>query len=109
MILNNIFFEQGSATLLDESKFEINKLYDLLTNRPQLSITITGHTDNIGDESSNNKLSLDRAISVKNAIIAIGIAENRIQTEGKGESEPIADNDTEEGRQKNRRTEFRIN
>ena len=109
MILNNIFFEQGSATLLDESKFEINKLYDLLTNRPQLSITITGHTDNIGDESSNNKLSLDRAISVKNAIIALGIAENRIQTEGKGESEPIADNDTEEGRQKNRRTEFRIN
>jgi outer membrane protein OmpA-like peptidoglycan-associated protein len=108
VILNNIFIELGSSTLLQESTFEIASLYQFLYENPSVSIEIIGHTDDVGAESDNIKLSLDRANSVKNAIIALGIESSRISAVGKGESNPISDNSTEVGRQQNRRTEFII-
>jgi len=106
IVLNNIFFASGSATLLPTSDFEIAKLVELLSTNEELKIKILGHTDNVGSSESNLKLSSDRAKAVYNKLIQSGIATNRLQYEGKGEFAPVADNDTAEGRQRNRRTEF---
>ncbi len=106
VVLHNIFFNSGSAELMPESSTEINLLYNLLSDHPELKIKITGHTDNVGMDNENLQLSILRAAAVKHALIDKGIEENRVISEGKGESSPIATNDTEEGRQKNRRTEF---
>ena len=107
-ILKNIFFKSGSADLLDISNTEIENLYQLLIDRPDIRIQIIGHTDNIGKDLDNESLSLNRAKSVYNALIQKGIDASRLSYVGKGESEPIASNDTEEGRQTNRRTTFII-
>ncbi len=106
IVLNNIFFATGSAELLPSSDGEINKLIQLLQAITKLNIKILGHTDNVGSEQSNLNLSTARAKAVRDRITLSGISANRIQYEGKGESAPIADNETESGRQKNRRTEF---
>ncbi len=106
IVLNNIFFESNSAILSPASDVEIKYLYDLLQNQPEYHIEIIGHTDDVGQESDNLKLSKDRAESVRQAIIAKGINADRIQAIGKGEMSPIADNNTDEGRAQNRRTEF---
>jgi outer membrane protein OmpA-like peptidoglycan-associated protein/Tol biopolymer transport system component len=108
VILNNIFFKTGSFELLPESQTEIMILYGLLTSNPKIKITITGHTDNVGQPEDNNILSLNRANSVKKALVEQGISESRIQVDGKGQNQPIDTNITEEGRKKNRRTEFTI-
>ena len=73
-----------------------------------MSIRITGHTDNVGSDKANMTLSEGRAKAVRSEIIKRGIAAERIEAEGKGETEPIADNATEEGRAQNRRVEFTI-
>lgn len=109
VILKNIFFESASSTLLQKSIYEIEKLYALLKDNPSISISIIGHTDNIGSEEDNLKLSKKRADAVRQVLLDMGIEENRIMTEGKGEQIPIADNSTEEGRSLNRRTEFVVN
>ncbi len=108
IVLENIFFETGSAHLLTESSVEINKLYEMLVDQPSIQILITGHTDNVGSEQDNLKLSNDRASAVIQALMQKGISKNRLLADGKGESEPIADNKTAEGRTKNRRTTFQI-
>ena len=106
VVLQNIFFRSGSAELLSESDTEINLLYSLLLENPELDIKITGYTDNVGKETDNLMLSEQRAAAVAQALFARGIDTKRIQSEGKGESLPIDTNESEEGRQKNRRTEF---
>lgn len=106
IVLKNIFFASGSAELLPTSDFEIAKLVDLLSINGELRIKILGHTDNVGSDAANLKLSADRAKAVYDKIVRSGIASERLQYEGKGESMPIADNETVEGRQTNRRTEF---
>jgi outer membrane protein OmpA-like peptidoglycan-associated protein len=108
VILNNIFFKTGSFELLPESQTEIKLLYNLLTSNPQIHITITGHTDNVGQNEDNIILSLNRANSVKKALVEKGIKETRIQVDGKGQSVPVDTNNTQEGRKNNRRTEFTI-
>ena len=108
IILKNIFFETGSAELLSKSEGEITKLVNLLNDNPSLKIKILGHTDNVGSESANLKLSAERAKAVYDKLLARSIDRNRLQYEGKGESLPIAENETEEGRSINRRTEFFI-
>ena len=108
IVLNNIFFNSGEAILLPESMLEISYLFDLLKDRTDISMLITGHTDDIGSEEDNLALSNDRANAVKEALITLGIDAARIQAEGKGESEPIADNSTAEGRAMNRRTTFQL-
>ena len=106
IILNNIFFETGSAILKSESSFEIKNLSEQLNANESLRIKILGHTDNVGSETDNQVLSEARAKSVYNALISNGVSANKLAFEGRGETQPIADNDTEDGRQKNRRTEF---
>ncbi|OFY69459.1 MAG: hypothetical protein A3G23_00785 [Bacteroidetes bacterium RIFCSPLOWO2_12_FULL_37_12] len=108
VILNNIFFNTGSAELKTESTKELEKIKDLLKTNPQIDIEISGHTDNVGLEVKNKKLSLDRAQSVINYLIENNIDKSRLTANGYGSSQPIADNSTPEGRQQNRRTVMRI-
>ena len=108
VVLNNIFFETGSATLSQESYIELSKAVDLLKTNPKMVVEIGGHTDNVGSDETNMKLSHERAKSVRNYLVKAGIVSGRLQAKGYGETEPVADNETEEGRKTNRRTEFVI-
>lgn len=106
--LKNIFFETNKYNLKDESKAELQKLIDFLNYNKTVKIEIRGHTDNVGDDKSNLQLSQNRAKSVYDYLIAHGIAKERLTYKGYGETIPVADNSTPEGREKNRRTEFMV-
>lgn len=106
IVLRNVFFETASADLLPTSQTELNRLRDLLNDYPDMRIKVMGHTDNVGSDSDNLDLSNRRAEAVRAYLIAQGIAAERMAAEGYGELQPIATNDTPEGRQRNRRTEF---
>ena len=108
VILHNLFFATGKTQILPQSEQALNELSDFLRDNPTVSIRITGHTDNVGSDKANLTLSEGRAKAVRSEIIKRGIAAERIEAEGKGETEPIADNATEEGRAQNRRVEFTI-
>lgn len=108
VILSNIFFETGSDELLDESTPALDSLYDLLLDHPTLRIEIGGHTDNGGDADENKDLSAARAYAVVEHLIYRGIAPARLSFVGYGESQPVASNATEEGREQNRRVEFKV-
>ncbi len=108
ILLSNIFFNSGKDILLPESATEIQNLVNLLNENQSISIVINGHTDNVGSESDNLELSERRAKAVYEAVVGKGIDQARLAYQGYGESVPIADNDTEEGRSQNRRTEFVI-
>lgn len=108
VILHNLFFATGKTQILPQSEQALNELSDFLRDNPTVSIRITGHTDNVGSDKANMTLSEGRAKAVRGEIIKRGIAAERIEAEGKGETEPIADNATEEGRAQNRRVEFTI-
>jgi len=107
-VINNIFFETNKAVLSTQSRPELKKAIELMSTNPSMIIEVGGHTDNVGDDGFNIKLSQDRARAVREYLIKGGIAVSRVQARGYGESKPIAPNDTEEGRQANRRTEFSI-
>lgn len=106
--LRNIFFATGSATLTPESNAELDRLVKLMKDVPKLKVEISGHTDNVGGESFNQKLSEDRAASVVTYLVSKGIAKDRLTSKGYGSSRPVATNNSAEGRQQNRRTEFEI-
>jgi len=106
--LDNVFFVTGKASLQKESYTELNELVDAMTFKKSLVVEIGGHTDNVGEEDSNQKLSESRANTVRSFLIQKGISANRIKAVGYGENRPVANNDNPEGRQKNRRTEVRI-
>jgi len=106
--LKNVHLETGSATLTNDSYVALNNLYEALKAKPNLVIEIAGHTDNIGKYENNLTLSQERANSVKKYLVSKGINENRIIAKGYADTQPIASNNTEEGRAKNRRTEVRI-
>ncbi len=108
IVLNNIFFETGKSELTETSKLEIQKLYELLNQNPLIKVEISGHTDNVGNDNSNMKLSQDRAAVVVGVLVGKGIPSNRLVAKGYGKTQPIALNDTDENRQLNRRTEFKI-
>ena len=108
VVLKNVFFETASAKLLPESVAELDKLKNLLNDNPTLRIRINGHTDNVGTDNDNLSLSANRAKSVYEYLIQKGIAASRLEYKGFGESKPVATNDTAEGRQENRRTEFEL-
>jgi outer membrane protein OmpA-like peptidoglycan-associated protein/Tol biopolymer transport system component len=108
IVLNNIFFDFDKATLRAESKAELDRLTTMLNDIPTLKIEISGHTDNIGNAAYNKTLSENRAKSVVDYLIKAGIAADRLTYKGYGFDQPIASNDTEEGRQQNRRTEFKV-
>lgn len=108
IVLKNIFFASASYQLEEESFTELNKLINLLKFNESLRIEISGFTDNIGDPKANMDLSQNRAKSVMEYLISKGIASNRLIYKGYGENNPIADNETEEGRKQNRRTEIKV-
>lgn len=87
---------------------ELNKTYEFLVNNPSVFIRIAGHTDNIGSNIYNEELSARRAEAVVNYLIDKGISPERLEFKGYGSRQPVADNTTEEGRAKNRRTELEI-
>lgn len=107
VVLNNIFFETDKYELLEASFPELKKLVQLMKDNPDLTIEISGHTDNIGSREYNQQLSEKRAKSVKNYLIQF-IDKDRLSTKGFGFEKPIDTNDTEISRSRNRRTEIRI-
>lgn len=106
--LRNIFFDVGKAVLRSESNSELDRLVKLMNDVPKLKIEISGHTDNTGSATLNDKLSQERADAVVNYLKLKGIKADRMTAMGYGSSKPIASNNSAEGRQENRRTEFEI-
>ncbi len=107
-VFNNIQFEANSFKLLPISLIELDKLLQILIENPSLKVEISGHTDNLGNATENIKLSTYRAKAVVDYLVNKGIAANRLTYKGFGSTKPIADNGTEKGRAKNRRTEFTV-
>jgi outer membrane protein OmpA-like peptidoglycan-associated protein len=108
MVVKNILFNSGKATLKSESFAELDKLADLLSKNPKVRIEVSGHTDNVGSTSVNKRISKSRALTVKNYLVSRGVEQDRIEYQGYGFDQPIAPNDTPEGRAKNRRVELKI-
>jgi outer membrane protein OmpA-like peptidoglycan-associated protein len=107
-IISNIYYKTNSSELTPESKKILKVFADYLKENPQLKIEIQGHTDNVGNPKDNLALSNNRAFTVKQTLEEYGVSGKRISAVGYGQTRPIASNQTEEGRAKNRRTEFRI-
>lgn len=106
IVLNNVYFEQSSFILQKESYIELDKLVEMLKSNPQTKIEIAGHTDNVGDARLNLALSENRAKVILNYLAQRGIAEERLMHKGYGGGRPVAPNDTEENKRKNRRVEI---
>lgn len=105
-VLENVFFDTDKYILKPQSYIELNKLVDYLNKYPKTKIELHGHTDNQGDAKHNMTLSQNRAKAVTDYLISKGIAKERLSSKGFGDTKPIADNTTAEGRAKNRRTEY---
>ncbi|MBI2271803.1 MAG: PD40 domain-containing protein, partial [Bacteroidetes bacterium] len=108
VVLNNIFFDYDKASLRSESYIELSNLLNLMTVNPKLKIEISGHTDNKGSAVYNKNLSESRAQSVVSYLISKGTEIDRLNFAGYGFQFPVATNDTDEGRQLNRRVEFKV-
>lgn len=108
IVLKNVLFEFGKAILLEESKYELNKLLRIMREYKDIRVMIAGYTDEIGKFEDNLKLSDARAKAVYNYLLSEGIEERRLYYTGKGSAEPIATNKTETGRKLNRRVEFYV-
>jgi OOP family OmpA-OmpF porin len=106
IIANGIRFDTGKSTLKPESMGVINEIYDLMEKNPDLKFSVEGHTDNVGDDASNLVLSADRAQTVLETLVRMGISEDRLTSKGLGETQPMDDNNLPEGRANNRRVEF---
>jgi outer membrane protein OmpA-like peptidoglycan-associated protein len=102
----NVHFMPGSDTLQPYSHGLLNAVAKILLENPDVRVLIVGHTDETGTPEKNQTLSEQRAVSVKRYLVSRGVAAKRMETEGRGQYEPIADNTTAEGREKNRRVEF---
>ena len=105
-ITYGITFDVGKATIKPESMGEINRIVQLMNENPDLKFSVEGHTDNTGKEASNQTLSEQRSQAIVAKLVELGIAQDRLTAVGKGQNSPIADNNTDEGRAKNRRVEF---
>lgn len=106
IIARGINFESGKSTLKPESLGALNNIVQMMNTHPELKFEVSGHTDSDGNDASNLNLSTERAIVVKNKLISLGISGERLTTKGYGETKPISDNTTSEGKANNRRVEF---
>lgn len=106
IIARGINFESGKSTLKPESLGALNNIVQMMNAHPELKFEVSGHTDSDGNDASNLNLSTERAIVVKNKLISLGISGDRLTTKGYGETKPISDNTTAEGKANNRRVEF---
>ena len=107
-VINNIFYNTNSADLKSESRAVLENFAQYLKENPAIKIEIQGHTDNVGNAKDNLALSSNRAFSVKAVLEELGVDGKRINAKGFGQNKPIGDNNTEDGRARNRRTEFMI-
>ena len=105
-ITYGITFDVGKSTIKPESMGEINRIVTLMTENPDLKFSVEGHTDSTGNPASNQTLSEQRSQAIVAKLVELGIAQDRLTAVGKGQNSPIADNNTDEGRAKNRRVEF---
>lgn len=108
LILENVFFATGKAELKSESKIELEKLIHILESNEAVKIQINGHTDNVGNADKNKTLSNNRAKAVYDYLVAKGVTAERLTYKGFGDAQPIAPNDTDDGKKRNRRTDFNI-
>lgn len=108
VVLKNVFFETAKFDLKDKSRVELDKLTSFLEKNSKMTIELSGHTDNVGDKKMNQVLSENRAKAVFDYLVNKGIKAERLTTKGYGDTLPIADNNTEDGRAENRRTEFKV-
>ena len=104
----NVYFATNSAKLLSKSYAPLDELAKVLNDNPSLKLKIDGHTDNTGAEDYNMSLSDKRAASVREYLVSKGVDGSRMESEGFGESMPVADNNTSAGRQQNRRVEMKV-
>ena len=107
-ILDNVYFDTGKSTLKPTSFKALNDLVEILKIKNTMAVEIQGHTDNVGTEESNNKLSQERAEAVKKYLENKGIDSGRVTAKGYGPTMPIADNSNETGKAKNRRTSLKV-
>lgn len=105
----DVLFATNQSDLTPAAKSQLDALMTRLQGADVSSIKVVGHTDNVGTDAYNQTLSERRANSVADYLLSKGVAPNKVSSEGKGESEPVAENDTEEGRAKNRRVDLHIN
>ena len=105
-ITYGITFDVGKAVIKPESMGEINRIVKLMNDNPELKFEVQGHTDNTGNAAKNQTLSEQRAKAIVDKLVEMGIAAGRLSSVGKGQTSPLADNSTDEGRAKNRRVEF---
>ncbi len=108
IILNNVLFKTGSAVLLEASFPELDKVVVYMNRKTKIKVEISGHTDDVGSDTNNEKLSGKRAKSVVEYLVTKGIAQERLVSVGYGEARPVTTNETKEGRAQNRRVEFGI-
>jgi len=108
ILLKHVFYNTGSAALSDLSKYELDNLTNILKSNDNVTVELAGHTDSQGDDASNMDLSQNRAQNVMDYLKNKGLDDSRLRYTGYGETSPIGDNGTEEGRVLNRRTELRI-
>ena len=106
--LDNVYFETGKALIKPSSYKYIDEMVEYMQLKKNIVIEISGHTDNVGAAATNLKLSQDRAEAVRAYLLKKGIAANRVVAKGYGDTQPIDNNLTDAGRQKNRRTEVKI-
>ncbi len=105
-IPSDISFDVGRSAIKPDFAQVLSQFANSLNANPSTHLSIVGHTDNTGSDTSNQTLSMERATSARDYLVARGVAWNRVSTDGRGEREPIADNATPEGRAKNRRVEM---
>lgn len=108
VVMDNIYFETGKAVLAPESNEALDQVLRFLENNPKMKLEISGHTDNTGSIRINQRLSRDRAKSVVSYLTGKGIPEEQLVFEGYADTQPVAENDTPEGREQNRRVEFKV-
>ena len=108
IVLKNVFFDTKKMDLKPQSITELDNVVRLMNENPNMKVMISGFTDNVGKPIDNLALSKGRAVSVVNYLISKGVNNNRLTFKGMGESDPVADNKTEQGRTLNRRTELRV-
>jgi len=107
-VINDIYYSTNKADIEEDSKIILDAFAEYLVAHPKFEIEISGHTDNVGDDKSNLALSTERAFEVMTYLTGKGVAAKRMTYKGYGESQPVGDNNTSEGKAKNRRTEFVI-
>ncbi|MES2678552.1 MAG: OmpA family protein [Bacteroidota bacterium] len=107
-VLENVYFDTGKSTLKPSSNKALNDLVEVLKLKNTMVVEIEGHTDDVGKAEENLKLSQDRADAVKKYLIAKGVPAGRVTAKGYGHTLPVADNASEDGRSKNRRTSLKV-